>query len=129
MNVTPLLTPRGISLSVQCYEFYLYTILFLKTHLKHGLQAKRLRLLEHCCSQCDSPLSAVHSLVYLSCLLSRQVSNNSPHQLHIGPRDCYLSVIKLLGEALLTAPEELKNVKHLNDLVNLTQAETYASVN
>ena len=73
------------------------------------------------------PLYAVHSLVCLSCLLSRQVSNNSPHQLHIGPRDCYLSVIKLLEEALLTAAEE--NVKHLNDLVNLTQAETYASVN
>ena len=55
------------------------------------------------------------------------MSNNSPHKVHIGPRDCYLSVIKLLGEALLTAAE--KNVKHLKDLVNLTQAETYASVN
>ena len=59
----------------------------------------------------SSPLSAGHSLVYLSCILSRQVSNNSPNQVHIGARDCYLSVIKLLREALLRAAE--KDVKPL----------------
>ena len=35
--------------------------------------------------------------------------------MHIGARDCYLSVIKLLGEALHRAAE--KDVKPLEDLV------------